>query len=369
RRPKGEEPEMLAARSLRKAHIPTTLLGDPSPGSIQPTRLAIHVKGDGNGESSSCSIYVASGCQVYRLEVSNEGSSPVKGKDSLLVPAGAQVTQSSVVDRCPHRSEIQSIALAERDDDTCILLGTVDSFGHLIVSRLDANGADIDRHSYTIAPRGYGVGEGSWAGICFSPIYSSTAATVHSLCKSIDVYDHDIHLCSFQTIWYPNSLSFLQCSQLGGGSSSVLAVAEGSQLTIWDLRTSGGCVQRVCGSIGDLIYAISSSPSGAVAAGGSDRTVTIYDPRRWSALSRWVGCSKYEVTFLFLHVYLITGLAFSSLNSDYMFSVDDGKRAGEHFHLEGTQTGWDARTDVLAGWCDSGSIFVADIVKEQEESL
>ena len=54
------------------------------------------------------------------------------------------------------------------------------------------------------------------------------------------------------------------------------------QLSVWDLRTNlnGGCVQRVCGAIGDLIYAVCSSPSGLIAAGGSDRTVTIYDPRR-----------------------------------------------------------------------------------------
>lgn len=40
-------------------------------------------------------------------------------------------------------------------------------------------------------------------------------------------------------------------------------------------------MQRICGSVGDLIYAVCCSPSGAVAVGGSDRTVTIYDPRRW----------------------------------------------------------------------------------------
>lgn len=107
-------------------------------------------------------------------------------------------------------------------------------------------------------------------------------------------------------LWYPASLCFLQ-SSVSADESSTLVVAEGSQvklrllqlhlpyflligfsclvqlqLSVWDLRTNsnGGCVQRVCGSVGDLIYAVCSSPSGPIAAGGSDRTVTIYDPRR-----------------------------------------------------------------------------------------
>ncbi|AQK70270.1 hypothetical protein ZEAMMB73_Zm00001d016178 [Zea mays] len=59
-----------------------------------------------------------------------------KGNESLLIPDNAQVISSSVVDRCPHRSETQSVAHAEGEDD-CLILGTIDSYGHLIVSRLD----------------------------------------------------------------------------------------------------------------------------------------------------------------------------------------------------------------------------------------
>ncbi|CAA6660537.1 unnamed protein product [Spirodela intermedia] len=356
---------MLAARGLRKANIPASLIQDPSPGSLQPTRLALHVNGNGCG--TSCSVYVASGCRVYRFEISTEGACPAEGKDSLIVPVQTQIMQSHAVDRCPHHSEIQSIALAEGDSDSCLMLGTVDCYGQLIVSGLDATDADINRRSYSISPRGYGVGEGSWAGVCFSPSNSSTVAIVHSFCKSIDIYDQDIHLQSFQTLWYPNSSTFLQGSLLGCGSS-VLAVAEGSQLTIWDLRTGGGCVQRVCGSVGDLIYAISCSPSGHVAVGGSDRCLTIYDPRRWSALARWASCSKYE----------ITGLSFSSLNSDYMYvqGVDYEVFCGQWrenkkvFSFRG-DSNWlgfskDSKRDVLAGWCDSGSIFVADAVAAKQ---
>uniref|UniRef100_A0A453G063 Uncharacterized protein n=2 Tax=Aegilops tauschii subsp. strangulata TaxID=200361 RepID=A0A453G063_AEGTS len=126
-------PAMLSARSLRKASIPPSLLSDPSPGCLQPTRLAVHVNGDGG----SCSAYFASGCRVYKLEISMEEEMLSRGKESLLIPINAQVISSSVVDRCPHRSEIQSVVLAEGEGDSCLILGTVDSYGHLIVSRLD----------------------------------------------------------------------------------------------------------------------------------------------------------------------------------------------------------------------------------------
>lgn len=120
--------------------------------------------------------------------------------------------------------------------------------------------------------------------------------------------------CLAFRLWYPASLSFFS-NPYYEGCPSVLAVAEGSQvhlsmiivtlgisrnfvlillylqLTIWDLRTNrnGGCVQRVCGSVGDLIYALCSSASGAIAVGGTDRAVTIYDPRRSDNIFLYVG--------------------------------------------------------------------------------
>ncbi|OAY80106.1 hypothetical protein ACMD2_22051 [Ananas comosus] len=360
---------MLEAKSLRKALIPPSLLPDPSPAHLQPTRLALHV----NDGASFCSAYVASGCRVYKIEISMEDSTVSKGKESLLIPVHAQVINSSVVDRCPHRSEIQSVVIAEGDDYNFLILGTVDSYGHLIISRLDTTAADIDRLSHSVLPRDCGIGEGSWAGICFSPIHWSTVAVARSFCKSIDVYDQDIHLRNLPTLWYPSSLSFIQSSMYCNGDSSVLAVAEGSQLSVWDLRTNhnGGCIQRVCGSIGDLIYSVCSSPSGEIAVGGTDRTVTVYDHRRWSAISRWVNCSKYE----------ITGLSFSSIDSAYIYvqGVDYEVMCGQWresekaFSFRG-DSNWlgfckCANQDLLAGWCDSGSIFIADFVPKQYENL
>ena len=47
------------------------------------------------------------------------------------------------------------------------------------------------------------------------------------------------------------------------------------------MKENGGCLNRICGSVGDALYAVSSSSTGNIAVAGADRTVTIYDPRRF----------------------------------------------------------------------------------------
>ncbi|KAG6578880.1 hypothetical protein SDJN03_23328, partial [Cucurbita argyrosperma subsp. sororia] len=356
---------MLKAKGLRKAVVPPALIGDPSPGNLQPTRLALHVSPDG----SSCYVFIASGSRVFKLQISMEESSVVEGKDSLLIPVQTKVLDSLLLNRCPHRSEIQSLVLAEVDRSNDLLLGTVDSYGHLIVSKLDAAGKDADRFTYSVLPQNSGLGEGSWAGLCFSPSEMFTAAVAHSFGRTVDIYDQDVHVRTLRTLWYPTALSFIQNLSSEDGSS-ILAVTEGCQLTIWDLRMkeNGGCVQRICGSVGDNFYAVCTSSNGNIAVGGADRTVTIYDPRRWSALTRWVHCSKYE----------ITGLAFSSIDSDYIYvqGVDyevfcgQWKESKKVFSLRG-DSNWlgfskSCRRDVLGGWCDSGSIFLTDVANDSK---
>ncbi|KAF8404430.1 hypothetical protein HHK36_009315 [Tetracentron sinense] len=397
---------MLEAKSLRKAVVPPSLLENPSPANLQSTRLALHVNGDG----SSCCVYIASGCRIYKVKMlrdsepdvgwkhgwcidgnkqkavcnycghrilgggvarlkqhlvggySNgfgirmEDSSVTRGKESLLIPVPAQFQAWKAM------RKLHSSHLNKEEDNLVELPFSEPQLGDQHKSSLVLS--DFERLTYSVLPRDSGVGEGSWAGLCFSPSQWSMAAVARSFCKSIDVYDQDIHLRSLRTLWYPSSLSYVGSSFSANGSS-ILAIAEGCQLSIWDLRVkeNGGCVQRICGSIGDIFYAVCSSSSGAIAVGGADRTVTIYDPRRWSALSRWVHCSKYE----------ITGLAFSSIDPDHIYiqEVDyevfcgQWKESKKVFSFRG-DSNWlgfskCSNRDVLGGWCDSGSIFVADI--------
>ncbi|KAL7117726.1 hypothetical protein ACP275_03G091300 [Erythranthe tilingii] len=348
---------MLEAKRLNKAVVPKSLIPDPSPANIQSTRLAVQT----NGDASSCWVYLASGSRIYKLQIAMEDSFVGRGKESLLIPEQTSVLDSSLVNRCPYQSEIQSLVLAQTENMDCSILGSVDSYGQLIVSPLDTS--KTDGFTYSVPPRDYGVGEGSWAGLCFNPNQLSMAAVARSFCKTIDIYDQDIHLRTLRTLWYPTSLIFMD--KFSESASSTLAITEGSQLSIWDLRVkeNGGCVHRIMGSVGDVLYAVNESSSGYIAAGGGDRTVTIYDPRKWSAVSRWLNCSKYE----------ITGLTFSSVDPNYIYvqGVDYEVLCGRwrenekafSFRGDSNWLGFSkcSDRDILAGWCDSGSVFVADV--------
>ncbi|KAK1436404.1 hypothetical protein QVD17_02184 [Tagetes erecta] len=353
---------MLKARSLKKAVVPATLIEHPSPANLHSNRLSLHV----NEDATCCWLYVASGSHVYRIMVSLNDSLVNEGKDSLLIPQQTQVVDSALVNRCPHRSEIQTILLNESESSDCLILGSVDSYGHLIVSRMDSDGKDVEKLTFYVSPRDFGVGEAGWAGLCFSPSQWSMTAVAHSFGKSVNVYDQDLHLRTFRTLWYPTAVTFLQ-DIYGGNESSMLAVTEGCQLSIWDMRVKekGGCVHRICGSVGDILYAVCNSSSGNIAVGGADRTMTIYDPCRWSAVGRWVNCSKYE----------ITGISFSSVDPDYVYiqGVDYEVFCGQwkenkktfSFRGDSNWLGFSKcqKRDVLGGWCDSGSIFIADVVE------
>jgi hypothetical protein len=88
------------------------------------------------------------------------------GKEDMLIPVDGQVADAWQLQQCPHQAEIQSIALSASQNDGGVLLGSVDSNGHLVVTCLDSTtgrGA-----SYTTGPQDAGMGEGWWAGIVFS---------------------------------------------------------------------------------------------------------------------------------------------------------------------------------------------------------
>ncbi|KAF5945861.1 hypothetical protein HYC85_016089 [Camellia sinensis] len=110
----------------------------------------------------------------------------------------------------------------------------------------------------------------------------SHTASAEALMYMTKIFTSRLYL---RKLWYPSSLSFMQ-SLCSGNDSSILAVTEGCQLSIWDLRMkeNGGCVHRIYGSVGDIFYEVCSS-STSIAVGGADRTVTVYDPRKLVTMS------------------------------------------------------------------------------------
>eukprot|EP00249_Psilotum_nudum_P010057 c22305_g1_i6 orf=478-1209(+) len=230
--------------------------------------------------------------------------------------------------------------------------------------------------TYFTGPQDAGIGEGGWAGLSFNPGQQSMVVVARSLAKSIDVYDADMHVRTLHTLQHPTGLTFLKGPFFDQGKSSILAVTEGSQLSIWDLRTSerAGCVQRVVGSSsGEPLYAICSCSAGYVGAGGAERSAIIFDSLKWRSLSRWTNCLKYEVTgmtfsavdptLLYVH-----GLDYEVVCGRWNTESNAAKQRCFAFRGDSRWLGFSKCpvSDVLAGWCELGSIFAGVIVSEND---
>ncbi|KAI5067022.1 hypothetical protein GOP47_0017550 [Adiantum capillus-veneris] len=324
-------------------------------------------------DNKSCCVFFASGTHVYQAKLElNDGV--LQGKDSLVIPTDLQMAEVNQLKFSPHRSEIQSVSISEPICDGSVLLGTVDSFGRIVVSCVGlVDRSILSGSTFSACPRDAGVGEGGWAGLAFVPSQPSLIAIARGLAKSIDLYDKDLHVRSMHTLQHPTAITFLDMHMLGNGMYSLLAITEGAQVSIWDLRAHerGGCVQRILGSATlDPLYALCTSKDNMlVGTGGADRTAAVFDKRKWTALSRWTNCLKYE----------ITGMSFSALDSDvlYVHGLDYEVICGSwihglaeherrHFAFRGDSR-WLGlskcfNSDILAGWCESGSIFVGEAI-------
>ena len=80
----------------------------------------------------------------------------------------------------------------------------------------------------------------------------------------------------------------------------LLAVAEGHQLSVWDLRASskGGCVARVSPAGATNLSAVCGCGAGAVAVAGEERIVHVFDSKMWRVRARWPGALKFSIASL-----------------------------------------------------------------------
>lgn len=353
----------VRVRTLQRVTVPPSLFPNASPAATHSHRVAAHFADNG----TDCNVYLASGLDVYCIKMELKETGADAGKDGLLIPVDSEVVRAWQVEQCPHRAEIQGIALIPSSSDDGFFLGSVDAYGRFIVTSLNS---DIPGSSYTAGPRDAGVGEGWWAGIVFNRNVPSLAAVGRGFAKAVDVYDKDMHVRTLRTLQHPTCLTFLQGPLFDSGT--ILAVTEGPQLSIWDLRQAerGGCVQRMLGAFtGDSLNAIACSSEGLVAVGGAERVVMVMDPLKWTPRSRWTGCLKYEVT----------GLSFSAVDPGliYVHGLDyevvcapwnREKTGGSNtpafsFRGDSRWLGFDkcCDSDLFAGWSEAGTIYAGHV--------
>jgi hypothetical protein len=305
---------------------------------------------------------------VYRHEVSFEGGIDVaEGKEAMLKPTTVHDGRTTRLTHITHRAEIQSLALydplgsagvlygqtvggggggggADADvldappADDRIRLASVDAAGRGLITTLardwtsDADMAASDSSpQYTLEPFEPGGVVSSmpgWAGVCFNHSAPNTVAVARHFAKTLDVFDGDRRVRTMHTLLNPYAVTFVPAnskssgSKSGGGSKSgegggpgegLLAVAEGNQLSLWDVRQSerGGCVRRMTlSNRGQPLYTIAAGTShGAeggggvqiskmrggepiIAAAGAERGVHVLDADRWSVVKRWPTAIK-----------------------------------------------------------------------------
>jgi hypothetical protein len=228
----------------------------------------------------------------------------------MLKPSIVQDGRSTHIPHVKHRAEVQTLALYDphgrhaaggaaggaaagsdgSDDD--VRLASVDATGRALVTTLGRDWmSDADMASYAASsssrqyaldpyePGGAGSSMPGWAGVCFNHAAPDTVAVARHFAKSIDVFDGDRRVRTMNTLLNPYSIAFVPTNNSagtsggGGGSGNgggsggggggggggdgkgkdggegfggLLAVSEGNQLSLWDVRQSergGSAVQ------------------------------------------------------------------------------------------------------------------------------
>ncbi len=129
--------------------------------------------------------------------------------------------------------------------------------------------------------------------------------------KSVMIYQDGESSIKLRAPSYVTQLDYVPT--YASQSECLLALAEYTNLSIWDHREKdNNCVKRLSVSSSPL-YGLSSDGSNLIGAVGASRTLYLYDIRKWSLFATWANCCKYEVSF-YLSLFRIIAYSFSFLS-------------------------------------------------------
>ena len=246
---------------------------DPSPASMFSSRVAVQTDMTG----TRCVAFVATSGGVWRHQVPFAGGTDVReGKEAMLMFTEVADGVTDRLNRVNHKSEIQSLAMHDPhgtwdftggDDDADVRLASVDSHGRCKISFVNRLGGvnDVNSSAEDSASAGRLIdlkpwrapGTGTtfvpgWAGAAFDGCDPNAVAVARHFAKTVDVFDLKNPTKStrtFHTTLNPHSVSWVDRSGAASNKSAapLLAVAEGNQLAMYDLRMAekGGCARRM----------------------------------------------------------------------------------------------------------------------------
>jgi hypothetical protein len=303
--------------------VPAGLPREPSPGAMHACRIAAWFDPNDSSNSTYGSV-LPSGRDVFwsQLQLQNQQhlQSEQHGKEGVLLPLRLQAPAVHHLPLPRHAGEVQSVALCSSGTTKHpgeLLLATVDAFGAGSISRLRL-AQEYVRHAGSAAAAGSSepsagaasgpatppevlvqsaihpvdsCREGGWAGVVFSGSGSSSGAaaapslfaTARCFAKDVCVYDAATAKAvrTFACMQSPYDLTFLPAGAVGSSSdASILAVAEGHAVALWDVReagATGGCVQRFSpGALGQPLYTLawSTAQVGVAAVAAESTSVT-----------------------------------------------------------------------------------------------
>ncbi|PSC73203.1 hypothetical protein C2E20_3792 [Micractinium conductrix] len=294
-----------------------------SPGAAHGTRVALAaLPSTGAAEYEA---FVASGRRVYRVCAPRPHGAPTslageRGKEGVhIAEAVPGALQAEALDAVQHRAEVQHLALFEEPccgAGSTAVLASVDCYGRAVLAHARRCGGSGDGSIKDGGGRLQITGvhqlqptdllrEPGWAGVAVAPGAPSQAAVARHFAKDVTLFDGGMAVRTLHTTYRPSAVQLLSTSLAQGPQGGPLvAVAEGPQLSIWDVRGAGrgARVARLSpGPHHGHFFCLAASDAGGaplIGAAGGERGVLVWDPRKWVQLDRWSNCTKYEITGL-----------------------------------------------------------------------
>eukprot|EP00002_Diphylleia_rotans_P031485 TRINITY_DN6540_c0_g1_i3.p1 TRINITY_DN6540_c0_g1~~TRINITY_DN6540_c0_g1_i3.p1 ORF type:complete len:366 (+),score=52.07 TRINITY_DN6540_c0_g1_i3:69-1166(+) len=270
--------------------------------------------------------------------------------DDVMNLLETQYTQS-ILHSDFHRGAIQSLTIA----GNAVLSASDD--GQIVSFPLEIDETMTDSQSPTIrVAAGERSGHRGWTGVAVNPSNSAELATARYFTRQVRVFDKDILSREIYSSAPPSSICYVQ----GPGSSPLVCLTEGNICSIWDLRSSesSGCVHRLQPTVANLYS--SAALANQLGVVGADRTVHVYDIRKWTIAGRWTGCLKYAAN----NIQFNTADPSLCIVSGYDHEVACGRWDGNtkvvkpfSIRADSRWLGFSSDGNQGAGFCDSGAVY------------
>ena len=152
---------------------------------------------------------------------------------------------------------------------------------------------------------GFRDGESGWGGIVMDEGGQRLGVARHWQ-RSLSIYDTATGglVRTLHTSYGPNSVAWLGAGGPGllPGAEGLIAVAEHKCVSLWDMRVGStapraACVQRLFPTATSPLYSVNWA-RGVIGCCGGDRSVYVYDPRKWTVRGRAMGVTKTQAMSL-----------------------------------------------------------------------